>query len=175
MIEELGRYLSDNCDPVTMEIMADLSALGSREPWHRLPSSMDHDHLPDMIQKLAECALVTFFGEKERTSLAWVAVQHGEHRFEFGVAEETLHREYELLRWALWRRLKEHADASVASQAIIRLDSALSFSHGASLRGYHRRAIEASDDWPAALERYLTEWAFPGAIGPRSRSSRGEG
>lgn len=169
MIEELGRYLSENCDPVAMEIMADLNSLGSREPWHRLPPSMDQDHLPDMIEKLAECGLITFFGEKERTSLAWVAVQHGEHRFELGIAEETLHREYELLRWALWRRLKEQAEASVASQAIIRLDSALSFSHGASLRGYHRRAIEASDDWPAALERYLADWAFPGALNPRPR------
>ena len=172
MIEDLGKYLRDNGDPVAKEIMADWNALGSREPWHRLPPSLDHDHLPDVIEKLAETALLTFFGEQERTSLAWIAVQHGEHRFELGITEETLHREYELLRWALWRRLKGQAESSVASQAIIRLDSALSFAHGASLRGYHRRSIEGSGDWPAALERYLAEWAFPGAVHARPVKQR---
>lgn len=162
MIEQLGEYLRKNRDPVAKEMMADLNALGSREPWHRLPASMDHDHLPDMIGSLAETALITFFGETERKALAWVAVQHGEHRFELGVAEETLHREYELLRWALWRQLKAQAESSVAAQGIIRLDSALSFSHGASLRGFHRRTIEATDDWPAAMERYMADWSFPG-------------
>lgn len=165
MIDKLGEYLRQNSDPLAKEMMADWDAVGSREPWHRVPPSMDHDHLPEMIQALAETALTTFFGDKERKTLAWIAVQHGEHRFELGIAEETLHREYELLRWALWRRLKEQAEATIASEAIIRLDSALSFSHGASLRGYHRGAIEASDDWPAALERYLADWTFPSGIG----------
>lgn len=164
MIEQLGLYLTENADPIAKEIMADWDALGSREPWHRLPPSMDHDHLPDMIAKLAETALLTMFGDRERKALAWVAVQHGEHRFELGIAEETLHREYELLRWALWRRLKERADSTTASESIIRLDSAMSFSHGASLRGYHRLAIEASDDWPAAMERFITEWSFPSPV-----------
>ena len=165
MIEQLGEYLRDNKTVLTKEIMADLNDLGQREPWHRLPASMDQDHLPDMIASLAETALLTFFGEKERTALAWVGVQHGQHRYEIGIAEETLHREYELLRWALWRRLKAQADTTIASESIIRLDSALSFSHGASLRGYHRRAIEASGDWPAAMERFLDEWSFPAAMG----------
>ncbi|HEX2166374.1 MAG TPA: hypothetical protein VHG09_03955 [Longimicrobiales bacterium] len=164
MIEQLGLYLSENADPLAKQIMADWDALGPREPWHRLPPSMDHDHLPDMIAKLAATALITYFGEKERKALAWVAVQHGEHRFELGIAEETVHREYELLRWALWRRLKEKADSTIASQGIIRLDSALSFSHAASLRGYHRRAIEASDDWAAMMDRFITEWSFPSPI-----------
>lgn len=165
MIDRLGEYLRDNKDPLAKEIMADWNDLGMREPWHRLPPSMDQDHLPDMIAALAETGLITFFGEPERKALAWVAVQHGEHRFELGIAEETLHREYELLRWALWRRLKAQAEPTIASRAIIRLDSALSFSHGASLRGYHRRAIQASDDWPDALERYLADWTFPAGIG----------
>jgi hypothetical protein len=161
MIDELGRHLHENAEPIAKQLMADWDDLGQREPWHRLPVSMDHDHLPDMIAKLADTALLTFFGERERHALAWVSVQHGWHRFEFGISEESLHREYQLLRWALWRHLKANGDSTAASESIIRLDSALSFAHGASLRGYHRRAIEASDDWPGAVDRFIEEWVFP--------------
>ena len=162
MVDQLGQYLRDNADPLAKQIMADWNRVGQAEPWHRLPQSMDHDHLPDLIEKLSEASLLTFFGEKERTALCWIAVQHGQHRFETGAAEETIGREYELLRWALWAHLKEHGDYGSASEAIVRLDSSISFAHGASLRGYHRRAIEGSDDWPAAVERYMEAWAFPG-------------
>lgn len=64
MIDQLGEYLRDNKDPVAKEIMADWDAVGSREPWHRLPASMDQDHLPDMIAGLAETALLTFFARR---------------------------------------------------------------------------------------------------------------
>ena len=160
MLEELGVQLCEGAESITKEIMADWGEIGSREPWNRLPPTMDHDHLPDMIRSLADTALITFFADEKRAALAWVAVHHGWHRFEFGVAEETLHREYDLLRGALWKRLRQNGPPSEASHAIIRLDSALSFAHGASLRGYHRRAIEASHEWPATVERYIEEWQF---------------
>lgn len=160
MVEELGARLQEGAEAIAKEIMADWDELGSREPWRRLPPTMDHDHLPDLIRKLAGTGLVTYFADDERKALAWIAVQHGWHRFEFGAAEETLHREYDLLRWALWRRLRQDAEPGDASQGIIRLDSALSFAHGASLRGYHRRAIEGSGAWPDAVDSYITEWKF---------------
>jgi hypothetical protein len=160
IVEDLGHFLTEKAEPIAFEVMADWTQLGSNEPWHRLPPRMDHDHLPDVIRKLAATALITFFDPTERTSLAWACVQHGQHRFDTGVAEETVAREFELLRWALWRRLKREADIEVASSAIIRLDSAIAFAHGASLRGYHRRVIEAGGDWPAAVERYIDEWTF---------------
>jgi hypothetical protein len=162
-VKALGEFLRDNSDAITKEIMADWDHVGVREPWHRIPPNLDHDHLPELIQKLAETALLSFFAEEPRRALGWASVQHGQHRFSFGVSEEILGREYELLRWALWRRLKKQADSSEASEAIIRLDSAISFSHGASLRGYHRLAIEGSGDWPGALDRYLDTWSFPGS------------
>ena len=161
-MKRLGEFLRDNSDAIAREMMADWDRVGIQEPWHRLPPTMDHDHLPDMIRHLAEAALLTFFAEEPRRALAWVAVQHGQHRYSFGVSEEIVGREYELMRWAMWRKLKAQADASEASEAIIRLDSGISFAHGASLRGYHRLAIEGSGDWPDALDRFLDSWSFPG-------------
>lgn len=159
-VEKLGRLLVESAEPIAFEVMADWDRLGTSEPWHRLPPDLDHDHLPDVIRKLAATALLTFFDRAELASLAWVSVEHGQHRFETGVSEETVAREHELLRWALWRRLKREAGIETASEAIIRLDSAISFAHGASLRGFHRRTIEATGDWPAAIERYIDEWTF---------------
>jgi hypothetical protein len=161
-VKFLGEFLRDNADAIAREIMADWDQVGTKEPWHRLPPTIDHDHLPDMIRALAEAALLSFFADRPRSALAWSAVQHGQHRYAFGLPEEVLSREYELLRWALWRRLKQQADTSTASEAIIRLDSGISFAHGASLRGYHRLAIEGAGDWPGALDRYLKDWSFPG-------------
>jgi hypothetical protein len=161
-VKYLGEFLRDNADTIAREIMADWDQVGVKEPWHRLPPNIDQDHLPDMIRFLAEAALLTFFAEQPRRTLAWAAVQHGQHRFTFGLSEEILGREYALLRWAMWRRLKQQGDTGAASEAIIRLDSGISFAHGASLRGYHRLAIEGSGDWPDAVDRYLSEWSFPG-------------
>jgi hypothetical protein len=161
-VKALGEFLRDNSDAIAKEMMADWDRIGLMEPWHRIPATLDQDHLPDMIRHMTQTALLTFFDEDARTALAWAAVQHGQHRFAAGVAEEILAREHELLRWAMWRKLKKQGDASAASEAIIRLDSAISFAHGASLRGFHRLAIEGAGDWPDAVERHIKAWTFPG-------------
>jgi hypothetical protein len=160
-MEQIASDLIDNSDLIARQTLEDWKDLADREPWHRLPPELDMDHLPQLIRDLARTALGTFFGAEERRDLAFNSVKHGEHRFETAVSEEMLSREYELLRWALWQRLKGMWPSEDASQAIIRLDSALSFAQGATLRGYHRRVIEQTGDWPDALDRYLEEWAFP--------------
>jgi hypothetical protein len=160
-MDELAVYLKDNAERIAADVIHDWGVLGKSEPWRRVPEGLGQDHLPDMIRGLADVALSSFFTEDRRREVVRVAAQHGEHRFQQGASEEILSREYELLRWSLWRRLKDRTTAHDASQAIIRLDSALTLAHGASLRGYHRGHIEGKGDWPQALERYLDEWSFP--------------
>jgi hypothetical protein len=159
-MQQLAAHLSENADAIAKDIMQDWNKLGEEQPWRRVPQYLDQDHLPAMIRSLADTALAGFFDLDARRRAVHVAAQHGEHRFEQGASEEILSREYELLRWSLWRRLKSQAASERASQAIIRIDSALTLAHGASLRGYHRAHIERSGDWPAALERYVQEWSF---------------
>jgi hypothetical protein len=160
-VPETATDLIDNAEQIASQALEEWTDLAEREPWLRIPPRLSMDHLPELIRALATTALVTFFARAQRDELADCAVRHGEHRFQAGIAEEVLIREYELLRWALWGRLKQRWPLATASEAIILLDSALTFAHGATLRGYHRRVIEEMNDWPAALERYTEEWSFP--------------
>ncbi|CAN5686416.1 hypothetical protein BH23GEM10_BH23GEM10_03440 [soil metagenome] len=162
-MRKLGAYLRDNATPIAQQTLKDWDALVEREPWHGLPQGLDMDHLPQLIACLVDASLLTFFGIDERSALAENAVKHGQHRFDEGVTEDVLQREYEVLRWGLWRRAKQQAPPRSASEAIIRLDSAMTFALGATLRGYHRDAIEETTDWSTALARYIAEWSFPSA------------
>lgn len=159
-MQQLATYLAENADGIARDIMQDWNELGEQQPWRRVPEYLDQDHLPDMIRALARAALASFFELDARREVVRVAALHGEHRFEQGASEEILSREYELLRWSLWRRLRAQASSHDASQAIIRIDSALTLGHGASLRGYHRAHIELGGDWQETLEQYVQEWSF---------------
>lgn len=160
-MEELGRNLKQDADRIGREVIGEWDRLGTAEPWHRLPKNIDLDHLPDMIRALAEAALLSFFGEDERYGLAVACVRHGDHRYSTGHSEEVLAREYGLLRAALWQRVRSLAtDSTAAAHAIIRLDSALTFAHGASLRGYHRDHIEQTADFETVLDAYVEQWEF---------------
>lgn len=162
-MNKLGKYLKDNATQVARETLDGWNTLAEREPWQRLPQGLDMDHLPQLIACLADAALLTFFGMDERHALAENAVKHGLHRYNEGVADDVLQREYELVRWGLWSRVKHQVPPRVASEAIIRLDSAMTFALGATLRGYHRHAIEENSDWSDSLARYIAEWSFPSA------------
>lgn len=162
-MKKLGEYLKGNATQVAEETLNDWTALSEREPWHKLPQGLDMDHLPELIVCLVDASVLTFFGVDEREALAKNAVKHGQHRFDEGVAEDVLQREYELVRWGMWRRVKQQAAPRLASEAIIRLDSAMTFALGATLRGYHRNAIEDTGDWSEAIARYIAEWSFPSA------------
>jgi hypothetical protein len=161
-LERLGSFLTEDAQLIADQIMTDWEIVGQLEPWHRIPPNLDQDHLPEMITAIADAALRTFFDHAERRDLAWVAARHGEHRASQGVSEEVLSREYQLLRWALWRRLKPKGSPAEASEAIIRIDSALTLAHGASLRGFHRPAIEQTGDWKKVMAEYIDQWSFPG-------------
>lgn len=154
----IADYLAQNGKQLAEEIVDAWTDLGRREPWHRLPENLDQDHLPQLIPAIGDAALRTLFGEAERRHLLDLGVKHGMHRYTEGVAEEILAREWELLRWALWHRIRHLAPLSDASEAIIRIDSALTFVQGASLRGYHRHNIEATSDWDEMLARFLDDW-----------------
>lgn len=160
-MKKLGKYLRDNATQIAQETLAGWSELAEHEPWQKLPQGLDMDHLPQLIACLAETSLITFFGSDERRALAENAVKHGQHRFNEGVTDDVLQREYELVRWGLWSRVKEQAPPRTASEAIIRLDSAMTFALGATLRGYHRHTIQETSDWSEALARYIAEWSFP--------------
>lgn len=160
-MEQLAQYLATNADEIADDMVGAWQEVGEREPWHRVPENLDQDHLPEMIRELARTALADFFAPDARRELVRVGAIHGEHRFQQGVAEEILSREYEMLRFSLRNRLRRHADAQRASEALIRLDSAMTLAHGASLRGFHRDHIATKPGrYEAELERYAAEWVF---------------
>jgi len=160
-VEKLAEYLAGSADEIADEVVGTWQQVGEREPWHRVPENLDQDHLPEMIRALARTALADFFAPDARRELVRVGAIHGQHRFLQGVAEEILGREYEMLRFSLRSRLSNETDSQRASEALIRLDSAMTLAHGASLRGFHRDQIETEPGrYDAELERYASEWVF---------------
>jgi hypothetical protein len=146
---------------ITDAVIHEWGGIQKAETWLQLPEDLDQDHLPDLISAIADTALCTLFGETERNALVWVAVEHGRQRRSHGYQDDLLYREYSLLRRALWHVIRHRfARTGLASEAVIRVDAAITLATGGSLRGYYQQTLEATGDWPAAVERLSAEFSF---------------
>ena len=165
-VDDLGDVaaeLDGRRQEIAKRVVDDWYGIRKREPWLGLPDNLDQDHLPDLITALTATALRTFFADDARSTLVWVAVEHGEQRRVSGYEENLIYREYTQLRSVLWSEIRSrHARAGTASAAVVRLDAAISLALGGSLRGFYRRTLETSSDWPAAVERLIDEFSFRG-------------
>jgi hypothetical protein len=163
---ELGDVADDltaRSTEIAQHVVDDWYGIREREPWLGLPADLDQDHLPDLIEALANVALRTYFAVEWRAPLVWDAVKHGEDRRASGYEENLIYREYTQLRTVLWHEIRNrHAGSGKASAAVLRLDAAITLALGGSLRGFYRRTLEASGDWPAAVERLIEEFSFRG-------------
>jgi hypothetical protein len=92
-----------------------------------------------------------------------VAARHGETRLKQGFTEAILFEELYLLRQAIWRYIRDRQDrpASLASEAIIRIDAILSLAGKASLRGFHQPTYVKRGEWPKAVDDPISDWRAP--------------
>lgn len=129
------------------------------QPWLTLPDRITHDHLPDLLDSLAEAALCSLQDESSRRRLVERAAQHGIDRHAEGFAEELLYREYHLLRTYLWGWIRrEWGTLPDVQDVILLLDAAITLSTSASLRGYHRAVLEEQGRWPRVLDELVNEY-----------------
>jgi hypothetical protein len=138
-----------------------------QEPWAHLPADYRANLLGDIVARAAVLALDRPEDDALCRDLLDRGAEHGESRLEDGFPDSVIFQEIYLVREALWVWMRDRfADASeVASEAVVRVDLALSLAAKASLRGYHRPAFEKRGDWPGTIHRLATEWMPPPPIG----------
>jgi hypothetical protein len=127
------------------------------ETWTHFPADLDVDHLPELIQRLADA--IDSDDPESHGAQIWAAVRHGQDRLKRGFSDSLVLAEHQVIRIALWRFIRRNHGASPSAYpAIGRIDSALTLVTLAALRGYHHTALKQKGDWPAAVERLLEEW-----------------
>lgn len=138
------------------------SQIASSEPWLSLPEDLDHDHLPELIELLADAALCTDFEPRRCHEVARVAAEHGHHRARQGFAENLIHREYHLLRRALAERLSAvEGERSIVYLGVMRMDAVASLAGSAALHGLYRERLEEEGRWPDAVDELVEDWPLP--------------
>lgn len=128
----------------------------ARTPWSQLSASERVDHLPALLKHLMRVVFEPS-EQVERSAMVRDAATHGEQRRTLGFDEEAVLHEYYLLRQLLWDRFREAFAALVAESLIARADAELSRATAASVRGFHREALEAQGRWPHAIEEIARE------------------
>lgn len=154
--------LQDEAEEIAADTIARWKEMARTEPWADLPEDIDHDHLPHVIGSLLEaCAQEPM----DRVSLrkgVEAAAKHGRHRARQGFDEGLIFREYSVLRKALDDRLARiEPHPRPRAGALVRIDAGITLLSGASLRGLHKDALEASGDWEGLLDRYLQDFRLP--------------
>lgn len=155
------REMADLIQRSTGEILRLWEEALDDEPWIHLQPPERTDHVPRMVDALAEAALVSPTDAGAHRAALEAAVAHGEHRRRHGFTEAMLLEEYHFLREALWRFIKRHEpDPGRRLETIARIDVATTMASRAGLSGYHRAALEKEGRWAGALDQLISESPF---------------
>jgi hypothetical protein len=119
------------------------------------------DHLPALLSHLLRVLFQKVAGPIERLAMLQQAAAHGEQRRGLGFDEEAILHEYYLLRQIIWDHFREKFGAVAAERLIGQADVELSRATAASVRGFHRDALEAQGRWPLAIDELLERDASP--------------
>ena len=132
----------------------------TEEPWLLQPASQRTDHFGELILHVSEVALREACEEERIRQMLHTAARHGEERLANGFPEALVFREHYLLRQALWEHIRDEHDGGdpTSFEAVVRIDTALSVSTKASLRGFHRPTYEAQGRWPECIDDLVSEW-----------------
>lgn len=172
--EEVCQKVKAAAVDLALEVTLHWKTHAMAEPWFTFPEEIDFDHLPELIASLADVALALGRDAETCRRNLWAAVRHGEERRKDGFHEELIFREYDLLRRALWRYIRDTQGVNQpATNVILAVDTAISVAASASLRGFHRDAFLAGGRWPAVVEELLERWPVSTDGGPEGRA-RGE-
>jgi hypothetical protein len=137
-------------------IMEDWQRLARAQPWYCLPGTDRSGLLRDVLLGLVDAAICEPSDEsahRRKVSAAW---KHGQRRRAQGVPEHLIFNEYHLLRQALWYYLiTTFGPTEEITDAIMRVDVALTVATNASLWGYHKDEIDALGRWDEGMERIV--------------------
>lgn len=160
MTPELDRFMKEigqKIESHVSEVLVEWEQLVREQPWYALPPEHRIDSLPDVIVGLVEAALCDpESGESQRRNVT-AAAKHGTHRCEQGIPEHLILTEYHLLRQAIWRYVtRTFGSSDRTTQAIMRVDVAITLATNASMWGYHRKEVEAMGKWEEVIERMVS-------------------
>jgi len=155
------------------DVVRHFEAVTQQEPWIHLPREYRSNFLSDVIALASRLAILGPSDPKLLDGMLECASRHGEQRLEQGFSDAMLFQELYLAREAVWTFLKSrHANETVlVSEAIVRIDMALSLAAKASLRGYHRPAFASQGRWPAVIHELGAEWSPPPSLTDLERPS----
>ena len=139
------------------EVIGRWITLQIHEPWVQLPLPDVVDHLPEVVTSLVRASLSDPTNlERHRAKVA-AAAEHGRQRRRAGFEDEVVFQEYYGIRNALWSVIKpRYADAR-ASEAMLRMDSAISVALRASLIGFHEDRLPTREEVDHRLETLARE------------------
>ena len=139
------------------EVIGRWITLQIHEPWVQLPLPDVVDHLPAVITSLVRASLSEPTDlERHRVKVA-AAAEHGRQRRRAGFHDDVIFQEYYGIRNALWSVVKpRYADAR-ASEAMLRMDSAISVALRASLLGFHEDRLPEGEGIQERLETLARE------------------
>ena len=141
--------MQDICDDLLAhraEVVRIFDELASKRPWVALPQENKIDDLPELIVGLVEASLCNPFEVESHRLKIKAAIKHGRSRFEDGFPENLILEEYDLLHAAIWRYVREKFnDSERATDAMLRIDAAITLATQGSLYGYHTARSEARD------------------------------
>ena len=142
-------------------VLVEWETLVREQLWFSLPAEHRIDGLPDVVVGLVEASLCNPSDEQSHRQKIEAAAAHGQHRREQSIPEHLILTEYHLLRQALWHYLLgKFGSSNRATDAILRIDTAITLATNASMWGYHREEIEAMGKWEEGVERMTASSRF---------------
>lgn len=134
------------------DIMAEWDRKTDELPWSGLEASERQNNLVSVITRVIDCAMSSASRGERVDALIQAASNHGGARRTQGVEVESLFTEYDRLRAATWRHLKELVGPPTSLDAIFVIDGLLSVASRATALGYHREEMQLSGLWGKQLE-----------------------
>lgn len=158
-IEEIRYTLTEHIP----EILQRFNAGTEAEPWTRLPPDHRVVFLGELIALVSDLALQDPADEELCRTMLRTAARHGEARREQAIPDTLLLAEFGILREVIASHLQTHHGHTgrSATEALIRLDMALSLAARSALRGYHRPGFEERGAWPRVRNDLVHEWRPP--------------
>jgi len=155
------KQICQNIKSHVSDVLVRWERLVREQPWYSLPADHRIDGLPEVIVGLVEASLCNPVDRESHRQEVEAALTHGENRRKQGIPEHLIFTEYHLLRQALWYYLVDtYGSSDRVTEAIMRLDGAISLATNASMWGYHRPEIEALGKWDEGLERIIESSPF---------------
>jgi hypothetical protein len=139
------------------DVLVEWEQLVRDQPWYSLPAGHRIDSLPDVIVGLVEASLCAPTDIESHRQQVSAATTHGWHRRQQGIPDHLLLTEYHLLRQAIWYYLVgQFGSSDQITEAIMRIDLAITVATNASMWGFYKAEIEALGKWDEGMERIVS-------------------